>query len=87
MPFGLILLAILLLIAFFSVKWIMRYNKAEDIAVSPFKCPNCEQEFHISAAKALFTPCVTLAFNKKMKLKCPHCNKTDMCKWLSEIDL
>lgn len=87
MPFGLILAVILLGIATFSVTGILRYNKCEEIADCPFKCPNCEKEFHANWVKIMFSPTITLVLNKKMRLKCPHCKKIDMCKWLSEIDL
>ena len=87
MKFGLILATLLLGIVLFSIKLIARYNKCENIAVSPFKCSECEKEFRISAARVLFSPNITLALSKKLKLKCPHCQKTNMCKWMSEYDL
>ena len=87
MPFGAILIVILLGIAIFAATCIARYNKCEDIADSPFKCPNCDEEFKVSWARIMFTPNVSLVFNKRMRLKCPHCKMTDMCKWQSEFDL
>ena len=56
MPFGVTLVLILSGIIIFSVKLIFRYNKCDDIADTPFKCPNCENEFNVSAFKIMFSP-------------------------------
>ena len=87
MTFGVILIVILLGIVLFIARCIARYSKCEDIADKPFKCPNCDEEFKVSWARIMFTPNVSLVFNKRLRLKCHHFKTTDLCKWQSEVDL
>ena len=58
-------------------------HKCKEYAEKPFVCPNCGNSFPVRPARLLWGIIPLLAI-KKSPLKCPHCDRTDLCRWKEE---
>ena len=54
---------------------------AHSDAETPFACPNCGGVFHAKWYRLLGVRRLRLVMHGNIKLKCPRCGKTDLCRW------
>lgn len=55
--------------------------KARREAETPFACPNCGGVFHAKWYRLFGVRRLRLVMHGNIKLKCPRCGKTDLCRW------
>ena len=69
---------------FESSMWVYDITRSKKNSKKPFVCPNCGERFYAKWYSFCFFQWERFDCNKTLKLKCPHCKKTDVCKWMSD---
>ena len=61
---------------------LMEYT--DEVMSHPFVCPNCGEKFYVKGSRFHIvngTRRWHLETHGKLRLKCPHCNQVDWCRW------
>ena len=65
-------------------------EEMNEVSKHPFICPNCGERFYVkwSHLHVVNGPKLTqLAVHGKLRMKCPHCNQIDWCRWMGKDEL
>ena len=59
-------------------------TKSKEYAKKPIACPNCGKSFYAKWHQLWILKDISLIMTEKVKMKCPHCKQTDLCRWQSD---
>ena len=67
-----------------------RLEEMEEASAHPFVCPNCGGTFYVKWSRLHIVNGIKLMqldVQGKVRMKCPHCNQVDWCRWTGKDEL